>query len=75
MRIPHFRGVFMRNCLPTDGPNINKSAIFNLDDVMGRRTHWVAYRKIGKDVHYSDSFGTLKPPRDMLNYLGVDNIK
>ena len=65
----------MRNSLPTDGPKINESAILNLDDVRGRGTHWVAYCKIGKNVNYFDSFGNLKPPKDLLNYLGVDNIK
>ena len=75
MRIPHFRGVFMRNALPIKGPRINESCIIYLDDVMGRGTHWIAYRKIGNDVHYFDSFGNLKPPRDLFHYLGVDNIK
>lgn len=75
MRIPHFRGVFMRNNLPKNGPKTNETAIINLDDKDGPGTHWVAYRKIGDDVTYFDSFGNLQPPIDLISYLGVGSIK
>ena len=65
----------MRNSLPIDGPKTNECAIVNLDDVMGRGTHWVAYRKTKNDVNYFDSLGNVKPPRDILSNLGVDHIK
>ena len=65
----------MRNSLPMDGPKRNESAIINLDDRMGRGTHWVAYRKLGNNVNYFDSFGNLQPPKDLINYLNIDNIK
>lgn len=74
-KIPYFRGVFMRNDLPTNGPRKNESAIINLDDRDGAGTHWVAYKKRLNDVIYFDSFGDLKPPQELINYLGVGSIK
>lgn len=74
MKIPYFRGVYMRNSLPVDGPKTNEAAIVNLDDETGPGTHWVAYRKTGKDVLYFDSFGNLKPPKELLKYFGVEII-
>ena len=65
----------MRNALPYDGPKLNEAAVINLDDKSGPGTHWVAYRKKGKDVTYFDSFGNLKPPKELIKYLGVDKIK
>lgn len=65
----------MRNCLPRTGPRVNESAIVNLDDESGPGTHWVAYRKIGSDVIYFDSFGNLQPPKELVKYLKVDKIK
>lgn len=75
MKIPHFRGVFMRNDLPQNGPKLNEAAVINLDNHTGPGTHWTAYRKNGEDVTYFDSFGNLKPPKELINYLGVDEIK
>lgn len=69
MKIPHFRGVFMRNTLPKSGPHKNECAIVNLDRVEGRGTHWVAYKKISNLVWYFDSFGNLKPPIELIKYL------
>lgn len=65
----------MRNALPSAGPRYCESAIVNLDDAVGPGTHWVAYRKRGKDVVYFDSFGDLQPPLDLMVYLKVDQIK
>lgn len=73
-KIPNFRGVFMRNAMPSDGPKLNESAVINLDNESGPGTHWTAYHKIGKHVNYFDSFGNLKPPKELINYLGVDTI-
>ena len=71
MKIPHFRGVFMRNELPKGGPLKYESAIVNLDDKDGPGTHWVAYEKINNQVTYFDSFGNFQPPVDLIKYLGV----
>lgn len=75
MKISYFRGVFMRNALPVGGPWIREAAIINLDDQRGPGTHWVAYRKNGNNVVYFDSFGNLKPPKDLMNYLKADYVK
>lgn len=66
--VPFFRGVFMRNTLPTK-PHANESVIVNLDDNKGRGTHWVAFKKRGKMVVYYDSFGDLTPPIEIVRYL------
>ena len=73
--IPHFRGVFMRNAMPSDRQKLKVTAIVNLDDETGPGTHWVACRKIGENVTYFDSFGNLQPPKELINYLGVDRVK
>lgn len=67
--IPHFRGVFMRNDLPNKIWN-NESAIVNLDLKQGLGTHWVAYKKEGNKIIYFDSFGDLRPPKELLRYFG-----
>ena len=64
----------MRDELPSSGPNYNESAIINLDDSTGSGTHWVAYKKRGNRVLYFDSFSDLRPPRELISYLGVDQI-
>jgi len=38
-----------------------------LDSEHGTSTHWVAYKKIGNQVQYYDSFGNLPPPGGYLN--------
>ena len=70
MRIPHFRGVYMRDALPRKIRR-NESGIVNLDAVDGPGTHWVAYAKRGDRAAYFDSFGNLRPPREIARYLGV----
>lgn len=74
LKIPNFRGVFMRNALPTTKPLINESVIINLDDKNGHGTHWTCYKKIGEKVWYFDSFGNMKPPKELFNYLQVSQI-
>lgn len=75
LKIPYFRGVFMRNDLPSDGPRLHESAIINLDDKSGLGTHWVAYKKRGDKVVYFDSFGNLQPPLELMWYLGTVNVE
>ena len=66
----------MRNALPRNGSWKREAAIINLDDEKGRGTHWVAYRKNGPDITYFDSFGNLRPPRDLMLYFGEgSNVK
>ena len=74
LKIPNFRGVYMRNELPSGGPLENESAVVNLDDAKGAGTHWVCYRKLGKKVWYFDSFGDLQPPLNLMRYLNVPEV-
>ena len=69
LKIPHFRGVFMRNALSKTGPLKNESAVVNLDDEKNSGTHWVAYKKLGNNVIYFDSFGNLRPPKELIEYF------
>lgn len=80
--LPHFRGVFMRDTLPTK-PKRNECAIFNLQTSNDNGSHWVTYikhqnkqfiQKDGAAVIYFDSFGNLAPPQELIAYLGP-NIK
>lgn len=64
----------MRDALPTRSWK-NERAIINLDDYTGNGTHWVAYIKNENDVTYFDSFGNLRPPLELLKYLGVGSVK
>jgi hypothetical protein len=58
----------MRNALPSS-PRVNESSIINLDDANGPGTHWVAYVKRGERAIYFDSFGNLRPPKELVQYL------
>ena len=66
LKIPHFRGVFMRNDLPRR-PLKRECGILNLDGVSGRGTHWVCWYK-NNDNFYFDSFG-VQPPNELIEYL------
>ena len=59
----------MRNALPTSGARRNESGIVNLDDATGPGTHWVAYAKRNNRVVYFDSFGNLRPPKELVRYF------
>lgn len=67
--IPNFRGVFMRNNLPKKCNKI-ESGVINLDSQDGDGTHWCAYYKVEQKCFYFDSFGNLKPPIELIRYLG-----
>lgn len=72
-KIPHFRGVFMRNELSLMTPRRNETGIINLDSSSGNGTHWVAYSKKNNRVLYSDSFG-LRPPPEVVQYFKGHNL-
>lgn len=69
LKIPHFRGIFMRDTLPKIPKNI-ECWILNHDSVRSTGTHWTALAKIGKSAWYFDSFGNLLPPLEVKAYLG-----
>jgi hypothetical protein len=64
----------MRNALPSTKALENESAIINLDDKNGSGTHWTCYKKIGDRVWYFDSMGNIRPPKELFDYLKVDEI-
>ncbi|KYQ50678.1 hypothetical protein ALC60_10221 [Trachymyrmex zeteki] len=59
----------MRTTLPVEGVHRNESGIVNLDNAKGPGTHWVAYAKRGNRAIYFDSFGNLRPPKELERYL------
>lgn len=66
--IPYFKGVFMRDELPKNTEDI-ECGIVNLDSSKNEGTHWVAYVKLFNYCEYFDSFGDLKPPKELIKYL------
>ena len=67
LRIPNFRGVKMRDELPSK-PRKNESGILNLNTHDQKGSHWVAWYKDGKERYYFDSFGE-PPPIEIMQYL------
>lgn len=72
LKIPYFRGVFMRNQLPKRIRK-NESGIINLDHSSGLGTHWTAYVKRGNCIVYFDSYGNLRPPPEAVVYFMSNN--
>lgn len=68
LKVPFFRGVFMRDTLPTRIWK-NETGIVNLDSSEGMGTHWVCYKKLGPTVYYFDSFGDIPPPKELSYYF------
>lgn len=58
----------MRDQLPTKVKE-HESAVVNLDSSENPGTHWVAYVKRGRIVHYYDSFA-VNPPTELIDYWG-----
>jgi hypothetical protein len=52
--------------------NTNETGIVNLDSNDGEGTHWVAYSKKGNLITYFDSYGNLRPPKEMVKYFLSD---
>lgn len=73
MKIPNFRGVFMRDALPKQIKPI-ECGIVNLDDKEKDGSHWTSYIK-NKNVVYFDSYGNLKPPLDLIKYFNTEGSK
>ena len=77
LKIPNFKGAFMRNELVYRGKKkecgiLNLDDNDNLNDQYGTRTgggtHWVAWWKDEKNKLYFDSYG-LQPPTELIKYL------
>lgn len=72
MKIPNFRGVFMRDDLPRSKPKRYECMVVNHDSIKNSGTHWSCFVKINNDAFYFDSFGKLPPPLEIVDYLGSD---
>lgn len=69
LKIPNFRGIFMRDTLPKKTRKV-ECLILNHDSVQSTGTHWTALAKINKTAWYFDSYGNLLPPLEVKTYLG-----
>ena len=68
LKIPNFKGVFLRDQLPKKTRK-NECGIINLadsDDLKG--THWTCWYKKDKMKIYFDSYG-VQPPLEIIDYL------
>lgn len=63
----------MKDALPRK-PRRIECGIINLDDSYNEGTHWVAYIKFNDYYEYFDSFGDLKPPAEVVQYLNTPNL-
>lgn len=68
--VPKFRGVFMRDNLPSIKPWKNECMVINHDSIRNSGTHWTCYVKKDTNVFYFDSYGKLAPPLELIRYLG-----
>lgn len=59
----------MRDALPQK-PFPIECGILNLDISKNSGTHWVAYAKLNDNIEYFDSYGNLKPPQELVKYVG-----
>lgn len=63
----------MKDKLPPKSKPI-ECGIVNLDNYNNIGTHWVAYAINNNYCEYFDSFGDLKPPKELVKYFGQRNI-
>lgn len=68
LKIPNFRGVYMRDAMPKK-IKIYEKGIINLDNSTGGGSHWTAYKKFKNIITYFDSFGNLQPPLEVMQYF------
>lgn len=64
----------MRDRLPRR-PKPIECGIINLDTHNNNGTHWVAFAKINDYCEYFDSFGNLRPPKELVKYLNATNLQ
>lgn len=63
----------MKDELPLK-PHKNECGILNLNNSYQNGSHWVAWFKKGNFKFYFDSYGDTNPPKELIKYLGKDNI-
>lgn len=75
LKIPHFRGVFMRDTLSNKiKPKIRECWIINHGSSNTDGTHWTALAKNCNLAFYFDSFGKLPPPLEVTDYLSKTSV-
>ena len=67
LKIPNFRGVFMKDTLPKR-PKSNECGIMNFNTSNQSGSHWVCWFKNRLDRIYFDSFGCITP-KELQKYL------
>ena len=67
LKIPYFRGVKMRDELPSE-PRVNECGVLNLNTHTQKGSHWTCWCKQREKRFYFDSFGE-PPPIELLRYL------
>ncbi len=67
MKIPIFRGVYMRDTLPKR-PKSTECGIMNFNTSEQSGSHWVCWFKDGSSRIYFDSFGCITPD-ELQKYL------
>lgn len=68
LKIRNFRGVYLRDGLPSVPRAASECGILNFDDSSGNGTHWVCWYKHQDTKLYFDSYG-LPPPTELIQYL------
>jgi hypothetical protein len=48
--------------------------IINLENSSEEGSHWVAYYKNNDKKYYFDSYGNAPPPKELVKYLGPENL-
>lgn len=71
LKIPYFRGVFMRDTLPKKARKV-ECGIVNLNTSDQKGSHWVCYYKNDLQRIYFDSYGQITPT-EIQNYLKKNN--
>jgi hypothetical protein len=63
----------MKDKLPQ---KINKveCGIINLENYDQDGSHWTAYYKDNSKKYYFDSYGWARPPKELIKYLGSENL-
>jgi hypothetical protein len=64
----------MKDELPFGDPFENECGIINLENSNRSGSHWTAWYKTNNEKFYFDSYGDAKPPLELVNYLGKDNL-
>ena len=72
LKIPDFKGIFARDS--PDHFHQTGCCIINLDDGVGKGTHWVASFIKSKVIYYFDSF-SLPPPIEFVEYVRKLGLK